>query len=155
MVDKKTFSIGFVIAFVILSIYTYKNNDQISSTIANGGSTGILWYFLTNPAYVLILFSVFYFNSDNLVWRNVLGSFMIIIAADIVSYPRFLTSGIGNEAALLASSDGIIMKRLLSEGFAYNTAFMIYYLILPIVLIIGALAILGIHNFFKVMSKKG
>lgn len=155
MLDKRQFAIGFVIAFVILVVYIYQNNDQISSTIINDGSTGILWYFLTNPAYVLILFSVIYINSDNVIWRNFLGSVMIIVAADIVSYPRFLTSGIGNEAALLASSDGIIIKRLLSEGFAYNTAFTIYYLVFPIALMVGALAILGIHNFFKFMRKGG
>ena len=152
--DKKTFSIGFIVFFVVLTIYLYNNNDRIAAIISNG-SAGFLWYFLSNPAYVLLLLSISYFNQDVTLWRNFLGSFMIIIAADIVSYPRFLTSGIGAEIALLASSDGIIIKTLISYGFIYETAFMIYYLVLPIILIISALALLGIHNFFNIITKRG
>lgn len=154
MVDKKRFSIGFLVFFIVLTVYLYDNNDKIANTIANDGSTGIFWYFVSNPAYLLLLFSIFYFNREVEVWKNVVGSVMIIVASDIISYPRFLTSGMDKELALLASSDGLVIHRLLSYGFVYKTAFMVFYLILPIVLIIGALTILGITNFFHTVFKK-
>ena len=155
MADKKIFSIGFVIFFVVLTIYLYKNNDAVATTIANDGAKGTFYYFISNPAYILLFLSIFYLNSEARPWRNIVGSLMIIIASDIISYPRLPTTGFEKELAILASSDGIFIKNMISHGFSYQTSFMIYYLVLPIALVVGALAILGIHNFFKLILKKG
>ena len=155
MVDKKTFAIGFIVAFGLLTYYLWQNNESVASTIANNGLDGIFWYFISNPAYVLLLISIYMLNKDAGALRNIGGTLMILFASDIVSYPRLPESGFPNDLAILASSDGIVMNKLIEMGFSYSTSWNFFYLVLPISLMLGALAVLGIHNFFKqVMSGK-
>mgnify|MGYP001568267427 CR=1 FL=1 len=147
--DKKTFSLGFIIFFVVLTYYLYTNNDSIANIIANDGVQGTIWYFVSNPAYLLLFLSVVYFNSEAGILKNAVGALMIIYASDIISYPRLSPAGLGDNINLLASLDGLFFNKMLAQGFSYSTLYSFYYLILPIVLIIGAISILGIHNFFK------
>jgi len=147
--DKKTFSYGFLIFFLFVTIYIYMNNDSVASIIAGNGFNGIFWYILTNPAYILIIITIFMLNREAGVLKNILGGFMLIFAMDIVSMPRFSPAGLSQDLGLLASSDGIFFNWFLSHGLTFSSAYTLYYLILPILLILGALAILGIHNFYR------
>ena len=144
MVDKKQFAIGFMVFFVVLTIYTYLNNDAIANIIANNGMQGMIYYFVTNASYVLLLLSIILINSEINPVRNVIGALMLITAFDIVSYPRFSPIGMPQDLSFLASSDGIILNHLISSGINYSTAYNLFYLILPLALVVGALAILGL-----------
>lgn len=152
--DKKQFSWIFVAYVVVLTIYTFYNNEVVVATINNNGMKGFLYYFISNPAYVLLFVSIAFFNKEVNIIRNTLAGFLIIYSADIVSYPR-LASSAANSPYLLASSDGIVMTHLLKLGLSYSYAYTLYYLIMPIALLIVALWLLGINDFYKRFVKHG
>lgn len=147
--DKKTFAWVFVILFGVLTYYLWQNNDSVAGIIANDGWTGIAWYIISNPAYILLMISIYLLNRETNLIRNAIGSFLIIYSSDIISYPRLPSSAFPQDVSILASSDGLIITKLLKAGFSYETAWNFYYLVLPIGLVIIALAILGVHNFYK------
>lgn len=155
MLDKKTFTWIFFGFLIFLTYYLYNNNDQIAQIIANNGIQGIFWYFISNPSYIMILISIYLLNREAGFVRDLIGGFMLIIALDIISFPRFSPIGISKDTMLLASADGIIVNKLLSFGLSYSNVYFIYYLILPIALIIGSITILGITDFFKKMFYRG
>lgn len=152
--DKRQFAYLFVAYVVILTIYTFYNNEKIVATINNDGMTGFLYYFISNPAYVLLFISIAFFNREVNIIRNTLGGFLIVYSADIISYPR-LASSMSNSPYLLASSDGIVITHLLKLGISYPHAYILYYLIMPIALLIIALWLLGINDFYKRFIKHG
>lgn len=154
MVDKKKFSKYFVLAFMLVTVYLFNNSDRLAIIIANDGIWGTFWYFVSNPAYMLLIASIFILNAEAGLFKNIIGSFMIIYASDIISYPRFSPLGLTSDINFMASLDGLVMTKLLGFGFSYSNAYLIYYLVLPIALIIGALSILGIHNFYNQLFGK-
>ena len=149
--ERKTFSYLFVIYIVFLAWYLYSHNDSLAQMIIGGGIQGTLIYLFSNPSNVLLVFGIVYFNNtvDTNVFKNVLGGIFIVLAADILNFSRFSPSGISTDQALLASPDGIWITKFLEWGFSYQNAYVVYYVILPILLVLGALALLGINNFFK------
>lgn len=152
MVDKKKFALIVVVLFIMLTIYLYMNNDSVASIIVQDGLKGLMWYILSNAAYVLIFLSIILFNRGVPFIKNIAGATLLVYAFDIVSYPRFSPSGMPMEVALLASSDGIIMNKLITI-MPYSSAYTFYYLILPISMILLSLYLLGENTFIKkVMS---
>lgn len=147
--DKKTFAYGFLIFFIVLTYYLYSNNDAVASIIALDGVKGVAYYILSNPAYLLLITSVVLVNREAGTLKNIIGTLMIIYASDIISYPRLSPSGMSDSVHLLASLDGVMVAKLIEKGMEYSTAYTLYYLILPIALIVGAMGVLGIRNFFK------
>lgn len=147
--DKRTFSYLFVGFFLLLTIYLFFNNDSIATTIVNDGATGVFWYILSHPEYILLFFALVFISQSSNKIKEIIGALSIILAIDIVSFPRFSPLGISNDMAFLASTDGIFMNKLLSLGMAYSTAYTIFYLIIPIVLILFALYLFGYAEFFK------
>ena len=149
IMDKKHFSIAFVALFVILTWYLWQNNDYIANLIANDGLQGLLWYFVSNANYVLLLITIGVINRERGIGKNLLGGLMLIYSFDIVSFPRLSPAGLTQDIGLLASSDGLVVSEFMKFGLTYPVAYNIYYLILPIVLVLASLAILGIANFFN------
>lgn len=152
--DRKTVSYIFVGYIILLAWYMYFHNDEIAQMIIAGGIQGTLIYLFSNPSNVLIVVGIVMFNTgvDTNVIKNILGGLMIILAADIISWSRFSPTGLPTDTGLLASPDGILISKLLSLGFSYSTTYAIFYLIFPVLLVLGALAILGINNFFKAIT---
>lgn len=146
--EKKTFSYIYFGYIVLLAIYTYFNSEFVVNTIVNDGMLGIIYYFVTNPAYVLILVTIFMLNRDTSFIRTTIASFLIIFSADILSYPR-MGAVMSSDINLLASIDGIMFNHLLASGMSYNVIYTIYYLILPILLLVLALWFLGVNDFYK------
>jgi len=147
--DKRTFSFIFLGIFIFATWYFYDNNDSIAQIISHNGIEGIFWYFISNFSYILILISIFLLNREAGLMKNIVGGIMVIIAFDIVAFPRFSPTELSNDIMFLASSDGIIVHKLLSFGLTYKTVYFIYYLVFPIALVLGSLSILGITDFFK------
>ena len=152
MINKKTFIYIFLACFVALTIYLYLNSDSVALTISTTGMKGIIYSFLTNANYILILISIILLNREVSFIRNLIGGVLSVISFDIVSMPRMLQSAPSVDLGLLASMDGIIITKLLSLGMDYSTIYTLYYLILPIALVLISLNILGINNFYKRLS---
>lgn len=147
--DKRTFAIIFVLGFAALTFYLWQNNDFIAKTIVDDGLKGLFWYFISNANYVLILVSIIALDTDVNVLRRIAGGLMVVYAFDIVSFPRLSPTGLSNDIAILASSDGLVVKEFLNLGMSYQTAYTTYYLVMPIVLILAALTILGFAQFIE------
>ena len=155
--ERKTFSYIFVGYIILLAWYMYFHNDEIAQLIIAGGVQGTLIYLFSNPANVLLVVGIVMFNTgeNTNVFKNVLGGIMILISADILGFSRFSPTGLPTDAGLLASPDGIVITKLLAIGMSYSVAYTFYYLILPVLLVLGALAILGFNNFFKTITNHG
>ena len=153
MIDKKTFAYSFVIGFIFLTWYLYSNNDSVASIIANDGFQGIFWYIVSNPAYILLFISIYALNTEAGFWSNTIGSFFILYASDIISYPRLSPVAMPLNNPILASSDTLFITQLTQWGLSYTNSWTFYYLVLPILLIIASLQILGITNFTRTLIK--
>jgi len=150
--DKKTFIFIFLAGFIVMTIWLDIHDVSIANTIAHDGFKGITWYFFTNPAYILLFFSFFVLNAEVGFSRNAIGAILFIVASDIISYPRLLSSGLPTDISILASSDGLVITNLMRYGLSYANSHFIFYRILPIALVIAAVQVMGIHNFHKYLS---
>lgn len=155
MFDKKTFGWIFLIGFTILTWYLYSNNDKIASMISADGITGIFWYFATNVNYLLLLFGLFIVNRETNSINNFFGGMLLIIAIDLVAFPRFSPSGISTDPMLLASFGGILLKKLMSYGMSYGVAYTSTHLIIPILSSFASISLLGYNDLYKKIFKKG
>lgn len=155
MLNNKNFSLIFVVAFSILTYFLYANNDIIANTIATDGLGGVAWYYLSNVNYVLLIIAIIFINKGSGLpaWRALLGALAIVMATDIVGFPRFSPAAFPTDLSVLASSDAIIIKKLMSFGFSYTYVYGFYYLVLPIILMLVALQSLGIVQFTKSLTK--
>ncbi|MEK6884808.1 MAG: hypothetical protein AABY22_34570 [Nanoarchaeota archaeon] len=153
--DKKNFAIIYIIAFGILAYFLWSNNDSIAATISSGSAQGVFYYFLSNPIYILLVASVLYFNQEAGYIRNIIGSFLIILSSDIISFARLPSGGFNGDIFLEASPDSLVMHELVAKGMGYSTAYTFYYLVLPILLTLIALQVLGLHNFVKTLKGQG
>ena len=147
--DKKVFSLGFALLFIFLSFYLYTNHDMIVKSISQNGLQGLFWYVLSNPVYILLFISIVFINKGSNTFKMIIATLALIIAMDIVGMPRFSPTSLTQDTSFLASSDGIIINKLISYGISYSTTYTIYYLILPILLILLALYLFGYADFFK------
>ena len=111
----------------------------------------MFWFFITHLSYVLIFVSLLILNSEAGAIKNIIGALLLITSFDILSLPRMDSSGLSADPILLGSSDGIIITKLMEMGYSYSTIYPFYYLIMPIILVLTALWVLGIHNFFKTL----
>ena len=152
--EKKQFAFIFTAAFIALTVYIYFNNSYVEQTIVNDGLKGVLFYILSNPAYVLLFFSIMHYNQEIGILKNVIGGFVLVLALDIVSFPRLSQVTFPVDVSSLASSDALLVGKIMSFGVSYSYAWTFYYLVVPIVLIIASLQILGIHNFYQQIVKK-
>jgi len=149
LMDKKVFSLGFALLFIFLSFYLYTNHDMIVKSISQNGLQGLFWYVLSNPVYILLFISIVFINKGSNTFKMIIATLALIIAMDIVGMPRFSPTSLTQDTSFLASSDGIIINKLISYGISYSTTYTIYYLILPILLILLALYLFGYADFFK------
>lgn len=148
--EKKTFAIIFVISFIFLTYYLWQNNDNVAQIIIKDGLRGVLWYFLSNANYVLILISIMILETNVNYLRRLMGGVLTIFAFDIVSMPRMVSTSLAdNGIAILASMDGITITKLVNMGVSYGNAHTFYYLVLPIILIFISFNLLGIIEFYK------
>ena len=152
--EKKQFAFIFTAAFIVLTIYTYLNNSYVEQTITRDGLQGVLFYIITNPAYILLFFSIIHHNQEMGIIKNIIGGFILVLALDIVSYPKLPQASFPLDLSSLASSDALLVGKIMSFGISYSYAWTFFYLILPIILIITSLQILGIHNFYQQIVRK-
>lgn len=156
--ERRTFAIVFVIAFIFLTYYLWQNNDYIAQVIIMNGLHGVFWYFISNANYVLILISIVVLETNVNFFRRLLGGVLLIFAFDSVSYPRLNLLDIQNlvtqsagSISILASSDGLVIHQLLKFGFTPSVAYTIYYLVMPIAIVLLALYVLGFSNFLDIL----
>ena len=148
--NKKNVGIGFLIYFIAITLYSGFYNSEYVSKILGGGLMGLFYYIIANPAYLIVFFTVIISETEQ-VWKEVLAAVSLIIAIDIISFPRLPIDSFPIDPNFLANSDALFMAKIMEmfPTVAYHTLWNIYYIAIPILLILGASQLLGFTHFGK------
>ena len=144
--DRRKVSLGVLVGFLFIAVWTFLNIDSVGSKIAGNGFQGIFWYVVTDFRNWVVVLSVLLLPTSTGFFRKLSAGLMIALAADIVSYPRLLSVVPVEGEAIRSSLDWIIVSAL---PFEYGFSFQLYYLVLPIALMIGAFYLLGFRVFLS------
>lgn len=147
MVDRKNFALGFVIASILLVLYTGMNNQKFIQTINSGNfQLALFYYILTRIDYMIILLSFMIFEISTPI-KEFIAGVLFVWFVDIVSFPRLPMDMFPTDPSFLANSDTIFMSKIISiTHWNYAFAWKVYYIVLPIILIISIAKILGLVN---------
>ena len=146
---NKNVALVFLLAFVALTVWVGWNDVRLANVIASDGLKGVFWYLVSDFKNWLIVLGVFVFRRDVAFYRRLAGGVALALDADIVSYPRLLSSGVpGVNESIRASLDWIVVSHLGSYGFGWT----VYYYVLPLILVFGAFYILGSRRFLGPVS---
>lgn len=153
--NKKNIGIGFLIYFIAITIYSGIYNSDYISKILGGGLMGLVYYIVANPAYLLVFMTIIISETEK-VWKEILSAVLIIWAIDIISFPRMPIDAFPTDPNFLANSDFIFMTKLTTifSSVSYATLWKIYYIVLPIALVIGASQLLGFTHFGKKLANQ-
>ena len=148
--NKKNIGIGFLVYFVAITLYSGLYNSDYINKILGGGLMGILYYVVANPAYLIVFFTVIISKTEQ-VWKEITAAIALIIAIDIISFPRVSSVAFPTDPNFLANSDAIFMGKMMEmfSTVSYHTLWNIYYIVIPIALILGASQLLGFTHFGK------
>lgn len=152
MVDKKFLSIASLLSFIALTIYLSFNSDKIGSIISGNGFVGLGWYILSDfKNWVIIVGAVIMAGTTSL-GRRIGAGLAVAFAADIISYPRLLSTAAPVQGeAMRASLDWMVVNVL---PFSYGINWKIYYLVVPVVLMVAAFNLLGYKTFLSHVTGK-
>ena len=151
----------FIIFFAAYTAYLAYNGDEIATSIKASGdtATGLFWYYISQPAYLFIVAGVVYFNRPNSLQaiKSFFAGILLVLAFDFVSFPHCVSQlSLPTDANSYLCSDTIMVKSLSSLGL--STAWLLQYVLLPILFVLIALALLGHIEFFskiKNMARQG
>jgi hypothetical protein len=145
--------------FVASGFYTvllYVFADQIAEYSRNSDPWLALGlYFLTQPLIILaVVVAVLYTQSTNRgTLRGIVGGFMLGVWGEAISLSHCVTAtAFPTETINYACIDTLLIKIFVNAGIPYGVSYTLYYLIFPILLLVGALMILGnvgFTEFFK------
>lgn len=136
--------------FTAYALFTYFNYENIANYIATSNTLiALLVYIVFNPAYVLIIYGLWTRFAHRRAWKRLIAIIVGIFSLDFLAIPRLaITDQLTNGPAITTNIGSIVM-RTLEHSFSHNFAYMLMYLILPIVGLAIAVELLGITNFIK------
>jgi len=148
--NKKNVGIGFLVYFIAITLYSGFYNSEYVAKILGGGLMGLVYYIIANPAYLIVFFTVIISETEQ-IWKEVLAAVSLVLALDITSFPRLPIESFPTDPNFLANSDALFMAKIMEmfPTVAYHTLWNIYYIAIPIVLILGASQLLGFTHFGK------
>lgn len=154
IMNNSTFGKVFLAYFVVITCLIAFQYQTFVGIIADGGlAKGLLFYFLLNVDYLLLLIAIMYFSRGTNFFKRVIATFFIIWAIDIISFPRLSQAGLPPEMVYRTSSDAIIATAITSNGVPFTTFWWAYYLVLPVILILLAAWMLGIVELARMVRK--
>ncbi len=129
-------------------IYAQRISEII---VASGLIVGIILYLLGNPAYLILIYSIYEYGRKHgrTAWKNVVASVLMIIGFDMATLPRLAITDPLTNGTATSTNIGSIVMRGLEQVFPHNVSYYLLYLVLPIALIAMAVELLGITNFIK------
>ena len=145
--DKTNFGKIVLYSFIGIALALAWFQDFFFDNIASGSLVGILLYFVSDfKNWVIILSAVvlgrrFDIQDD---YKSFIAGMLIVVAGDIVSFPRLLYSQVQFDS-MKASFDYIAITKIMEvTSMSYNSAW--------IVCMFGAVKLLGIVRFGKNFS---
>jgi hypothetical protein len=165
--ERKTYEkigLWFIIGIVIYGTFLSLTNDWLSGITQNMISMGqfvlpLLFYYLSQPLYILTMIMIT-FIYRHIAVRAFFASIFIIEATDIWSAPHCLPKIFpidGNIGLTNYLCSDTIFVNLFNHTFhlSYTFAWYLYYLIVPILLILISLLLLGLFKFGKQVADIG
>lgn len=138
---------GFVAYVVILLVYWNNILEQAKTSFL----MNLFLYYLTNPAYILLVYGVIRYASVQ-IWRKTMGSILLIVSLDLVSSPRVVLTDIATSNSMILDNATLIIKWFISHGFTDQISFCIIYLIAPIILFWLSMELLGYVKFINKLN---
>lgn len=150
MIDNKKFAIAFIVGFILLTLVIGLNNERFIEKISTAKiGEALLYYFISRIDYVIIFSSIFLLRISTPI-KEFFAGLTLILAIDILSFPRLPSDAMTAVPSLMANSDYIFMKHLISfTNWNYTFAWKFYYIFMPIFLILLVGYILGLVKLGK------
>jgi len=150
--DKRTMGWAFVIFITSYSIFTATQYTHIAEKMA-----GMVWYkaiflsMIMDLSYLIIVIGTIYFSRQKGIhfFKSLLISVLLIFCLDIVNTPKCvytddLASGCGeNNVMTFTNPDYYFLKEMTTNGISYKASFVIYYMVLPSLLILLIVQLAG------------
>ena len=138
---------------VYVSWLAFNFNSMVGWMNAGNPAVALLVYYFSNPAYIAFI----YFGTKSMGnnFKAFIGSLLLILVFDIVSFPRQAISSIDVSITAVTNSDKIFLGMLQNAGLTYSVAWWSYYLVIPILLIIAVAYLLGLVGFKKTLTNGG
>lgn len=142
---------SFIVGVLALAYF----QDYLFDNIAKGTLFGIFLYFISDfKNWVIILSAVFLGRRFDIQddWRSFMAGILIVLASDIVSFPRLLYNQTQFDS-MKASFDYIAVTKIMEwTSMSYNSAWITFYVIIPIASMFLAVKLLGLARFGKNFS---
>lgn len=138
---------GFWVLYVVLLVIFW--NKIIEYANKSNFLIGFVLYYLTNPAYLMLIYGVVRFTAVNKI-RSSIASILLVFALDVVSSPRILLQELSgcvsmslDTGTLFVNWFAVTMK--LSPKFGYY----VFYVVIPIVFFWISMELLGYTKFLS------
>ena len=139
----------FLLYFVVLTAYLYFKIDYVAALMTTLSlPMAFAIHLITNPAYLLIVFGLVYWRSDQKM-KAFLAGILLVIAIDIVGLPRLGVAGFSMETGILTNIDAIFALAAIDWGMSYELFRLLYYVALPLGLIYLSVRLLGVQAFWS------
>lgn len=149
---------GILAVWIGYVVFLFVASEGLSRLIeASNAFIAVLVYLIGNPLYILTIFGIITHPrfASRKAWKKVMASLMVIIGADMVTFPRLsFTTPLTNGMATTTNIGAIFMRAMESIGFPHWLAFFFQYGLLPILLIWIAMEQLGVVDFVKQVGGK-
>lgn len=138
----------------LLGLYVYR--DRLINIISNSGFfTGTIIYFLTNPAYLLLIYLIIKTSKRSKI-KATISSIIMVWAFDMSAFPRIVLSEIFSTSSSAVTNMGTIaIKSMVNFGIPQMIAYFSYYVLIPLILMWFALELGGYVNFVKKFAGGG
>lgn len=133
---------------IYVSLLMFYWNQIIAMTQTSHFLIGFLLYYLTNPAYLLIVYGVIRYTTVT-TFKKIIASILLIFALDIVTSPRILLNELNSCISMTLDTGTIFIKWLFSKGIPLNLSNLIFYWLLPILFFWLSMELLGYTQFLR------
>lgn len=136
-------------AFTALAIFVAIKAQDISASMQTAKLFPNLFFvYLLNPANILLAYGIVFVHRERAL-KAILAAVLLVFAFTAVSFPHMVDkTGLPTTVAAYGSADTLVIKNL-AVTTGHTFAWYLYYLILPILCVIGALALLGYKAFVR------
>ena len=146
--DSRTITIlGALTAYAIFLFFNY---EEIAQFMASSDTlTALLTYLIFNPAYLFIIYSIWKRFANRRAWKRAIASILLIFSLDFLAIPRLLKTDPLTNGAVITTNIGSVIMRALETSVSHEVAYVMMYLVLPILGLVISIELLGITNFIR------
>lgn len=140
-------------AFIAYALFVYFNYNEITNLIVTSSlGAALVIYIIFNPAYLFIMYSIWTRFGHRRAWKRIIAIVLGIFSLDFLAIPRLAITDSLTDGPAISANIGAIIMRALETSISHNAAYVMMYLILPIIGLALSVELLGITNFVREMK---